>query len=69
MNGFRRCKQSMKYDDDNFYVHIHEVNTSKLKLHDGPVYNLLISIITDDKEAMDLTVEALAQWFKERGLS
>ena len=59
----------MKYDDDNFYVNIHEVSDSKLKLHDKPIYNLLISIITDDKEAVELTVEALTAWFKERGLS
>ncbi len=59
----------IKYDDDNFYVHVHEVSDSKLKLHDGPVYNLLISIITDDKEAIDLTIEGLTKWFKERGLS
>lgn len=59
----------MKYDDDNFYVHVHEVSDSKLKLHDGPVYNLIISIITDDKEAIDLTVAGLTAWFKERGLS
>ena len=59
----------IKLDDDNFYVHIHEVTDSKLRLHDGPVYNLLISVITDDKEAMDLTAQALAVWFRERGLS
>ena len=57
-----------RYDNDNFWVHIHEASKSQMTLHGTPTYNLLISIITDDKEAIDLTRIALTQWFKERGL-
>jgi len=57
-----------KYDNDNFWVHIHEASKSKMTLHGTPTFNLIISVISDDKEAIDLTRVALTQWFTERGL-
>ena len=58
------------YDDDNFHVNIFEVTDAKVpRLNHRPVYNMIISIITDDKEAIDLTRIALTKWFTERGLS
>lgn len=58
-----------QYDNDNFHVNIFEVVNAKIPyLNQRPVYNMIISVITDDKEAIDLTRIALTQWFKERGL-
>ena len=57
------------YDNDNFHVNIFEVVDGRIPhLNQKPVYSMIISIMTDDKEAIDLTRIALTQWFKERGL-
>lgn len=58
-----------KLDNDNFHVDIYYANKTQIPRISGkPIYNLVISIITDDKEALDLTSAALGEWFRERGL-
>ncbi len=59
----------IKFDDDNFFVHVYELADSKLSHLNHPLYTMVIEIITDDKEALELTGIALEKWFKDRGLS
>lgn len=57
-------------DNNNFHVQVFEVTDAKIPhLNQKPVYHMIISILTDDKEAIELTRIALTQWFKEMGLS
>ena len=56
-------------DNDNFHVNIFEVVDSKIpKLNHKPVYQMVITILSDDKEAVELTRIALTKFFKDRGL-
>ena len=60
----------MSLDNDNFHVNIFEVVDSKVpRLNEKPVYNMIISIISDDKEAIELTKLGLTHWFKKMGLT